>query len=68
MPYRIRKARNQDLYYVIDNYGVKLEKKPIPLERARKQIIAIHISKVKSNQPYDVFGKKKKNDILRYNK
>ena len=66
MPYRIRKANNRNLYYVIDNYGVKLEKEPIPLERARKQIIAIHLNKVKSGQPYDVFGNKKRKDVMRY--
>ena len=66
MPYKITKARNKNLYYVVDNQGIRLEKEPIPLDRARRQIIAIHISKVKEGKPYDVFSdKKKKKDVLR---
>ena len=43
MPYKLRKARNKPLYWVIDNSGKKYEKEPIPLERAKKQLVALHI-------------------------
>jgi len=44
MPYKLKKARNKPLYWVVDNTGKKYEKEPIPLERAKKQIVALHIS------------------------
>jgi len=43
MPYKLRKAPNKPLYWVVDNTGKKYEKMPIPLERAKKQITALHI-------------------------
>ena len=43
MPYKLRKARNKDLYWVVDTAGNKYENNPIPLARAKKQIIALHI-------------------------
>ena len=44
MPYKLRKAPNRDLYWVVDNIGHKYEKEPIPLERAKKQLTALHIN------------------------
>ncbi len=44
MPYKLKKARNKPLYWVIDNTGKKYEKDPIPLERAKKQLVALHIN------------------------
>lgn len=43
MPYKLRKAPNKPLYWVVDNTGKKYEKNPIPLERAKKQITALRI-------------------------
>lgn len=49
MPYKIRKARNQDLYYGISarNPREHLSKQPMTLERVKKQITAIGISERK---------------------
>jgi hypothetical protein len=44
MPYKLRKARNKDLYYVVDSTGDKYSKEPIPLARAKRQITALHIN------------------------
>ena len=44
MPYRIRKAPNRDLYWVVGEDGKHHSKEPIPLERAKKQMAALHIA------------------------
>ena len=44
MPYKLRKARNKELYYVVDSTGDKYSKEPIPLARAKRQITALHIN------------------------
>ena len=45
MPYKAVRDAKTGLYWVIkDATGEKMEKKPIPYERAIKQIQAIHIS------------------------
>lgn len=44
MPYKMRKAPKKDLYWVVDTTGDKYSKKPIPLGRAKKQIVALHIN------------------------
>ena len=51
MPYKLRKAPNRDLYWVIAQDGSKMSKDPIPKSRAEKQIKALYISE---------YGKKKK--------
>lgn len=44
MPYRLRKAPNRDLYWVIAQDGTKKSKEPIPLERAKAQMRALYAS------------------------
>jgi hypothetical protein len=45
MPYKIRKAPNRDLYWVVKvSDGTHMSKEPIPLKRAEKQLIALHIA------------------------
>jgi hypothetical protein len=43
MPYKLRKAPNRDLYWVIDDKGKKYSKDPMPKSRAEKQLSALHI-------------------------
>lgn len=59
MPYHIRKLPNKNLFKVYDNSGIPLSKKGLTKSKAKKQIIAVHLSKVKAGKPYDVFPKKK---------
>lgn len=49
MPYKIRKAPNRELYWVVKYDGTHMSKEPIPLARAKKQLAAIHISEFKKN-------------------
>lgn len=44
MPYRIRKAPNRDLYWVVGEDGKHHSKDPIPLEKAKKQMAALYIA------------------------
>lgn len=44
MPYKLRKAPNRDLYWVVAQDGTKKSKEPIPLERAKAQIRALYAS------------------------
>jgi hypothetical protein len=44
MPYKLRKAPKKPLYWVVDSTGDKYSREPIPLERAKKQMIALHIN------------------------
>jgi len=45
MPFKIRKAPNRDLYWVVKvSDGTHMSKEPIPLKRAEKQLIALHIA------------------------
>jgi len=41
MPYKIRKARGKDLYWVVDDAGRHFSKEPIPYERALRQLRAL---------------------------
>lgn len=44
MPYKIKKVKGG--YYVEDNKGMKLEKKPLKtLKQAQKQRVAVYLSK-----------------------
>ncbi len=45
MPYKIRKAPNRDLYWVVKVAdGTHMSKEQIPLKRAEKQLIALRIA------------------------
>ena len=44
MPYKLRKAPNRDLYWVVARDGKKMSKNPIPKERAKRQIKALYAS------------------------
>lgn len=45
MPYKLRKAPGHDLYWVISvNTGAKHSKDPLPLDRARRQMVALNIA------------------------
>ena len=43
-PYFIKKAQKKKGYYVMDTSGQYYEKEPIPLARAKKQLVALHIN------------------------
>ena len=60
MPYRIRKLPNKHLYKVYDTKGNSLSYKGMTYKNARKQIISVHLSKIKRGHPYDVFPHKLK--------
>jgi len=47
MPYKLRKAPNRDLYWVVGEDGTKKSKEPIPLERAKAQMRALYASEGK---------------------
>jgi hypothetical protein len=47
MPYRIRKAKNVDLYFVSDFKGKKYSNDPVPKEDALKQMRALYASEGK---------------------
>ena len=42
MPYQIKKVER---FYVVDNKGKRLSKEPLTRTKARKQLIAVQISK-----------------------
>ena len=44
MPYKLRKAPRRDLYWVVGQNGRHLSKEPLPLEVAKKQLIAVNIA------------------------
>lgn len=44
MPYRLRKARGRELYWVESADGTKHSKDPLPLDTARKQMTALNIA------------------------
>jgi len=44
MPYRLRKAPNRDLYWVVGQDGTHMSKDPISLFMARKQMKALYAS------------------------
>lgn len=49
MPYKIKKVKNG--YYVEDNEGKKLEKKPLKtLKQAQAQRVAVYLSKKKASK------------------
>ena len=41
-PFKLRKSRGKDLYWVVDVNGKKYSKEPIPLERAKAQMRALY--------------------------
>jgi hypothetical protein len=43
MPWKLRKAPNRDLYWVVDINEKKYSKEPIPLERAKAQMRALYM-------------------------
>lgn len=59
MPYHIRKMPKKNLYKVYDNSGVPLSKKGLTLANAKKQIVAVYLSKErkKKGKGKEVFGK-----------
>lgn len=51
MPYKIIKSRGKELYWVVNALtGIKMSKNPIPLERAQKQIKALHIKEFRNKK------------------
>lgn len=42
MPYKLRKARGRELYWVVAEDGTKKSKEPLPLERAKAQMRALY--------------------------
>jgi hypothetical protein len=45
MPFKLRKSRGKNLYWVVKiSDGTHMSKDPIPLKRAEKQLIALHIA------------------------
>lgn len=42
MPFKLRKSRGKELYWVVDVNGKKYSKEPIPLERAKAQMRALY--------------------------
>jgi hypothetical protein len=50
MPYRLRKAPNRNLYWVVGEDGTKHSKDPIPRERAEAQIRALYASENKNTK------------------
>jgi hypothetical protein len=42
MPWKLRKAPNRPLYWVVDDSGKKYSKDPLPLERAKAQMRALY--------------------------
>jgi len=44
MPYKLRKARNRDLYWVVGIDGTKHSKEPIPKKRAEAQMKALYVA------------------------
>jgi hypothetical protein len=47
MPYKLRKAPNRDLYWVVGMDGVKHSTNPIPKDRAEAQMRAIYASELR---------------------
>ena len=44
MPYKLQKVRGKELYYVVNaNTKKKYSKEPMPLAKAKKQLVALHI-------------------------
>ena len=45
MPYKLRKAPGRDMYWVVSvDSGAKHSKEPLPLDRARRQMVALNIA------------------------
>jgi hypothetical protein len=58
MPYKLRKAPNRDLYWVVAQDGSKKSKDPIPKARAEAQIKALYASEY--GKAHLRYGRKKK--------
>ena len=52
MPYKLRKAPNRDLYWVVGEDGKKHSKEPIPKERAEAQMRALYSAMSKEGGTY----------------
>lgn len=50
MPYKLRKAPNRNLYWVVGEDGTKHSKEPIPMERAKAQMSALYIAMRKKGE------------------
>jgi hypothetical protein len=50
MPYRIRKAPGQNLFWVVAQDGQHQSKEPIPYERAERQMKALYIAMRKKKE------------------
>ena len=44
MPYKLRKAPNRDLYWVVGADGTKHSRDPLPLDVAKRQMTALNIA------------------------
>lgn len=44
MPYKLRKAPNRDLYWVVADDGRHMSKEPLPKARAEAQMRALYVS------------------------
>ena len=44
MPYKLKKAPSQNLYWVVAEDGKHMSIKPIPLERAKRQLAALYVA------------------------
>lgn len=55
MPYKIRKAPGEDLYWVVAEDGQHQSKDPIPYERAERQMKALYIAMRKKRET--VYGR-----------
>jgi len=47
MPYKLRKAPNRDLYWVIAQDGRHMSKDPIPKKRAEAQMRALYAAELR---------------------
>jgi len=50
MPYKLRKSRGRDLYWVVAIDGTKKSKEPLPLERAKAQMRALYANMHKESE------------------
>ena len=56
MPYHIEKYKTG--FRAVDNKNKPLSKKPMTKKNVKKQIIAVHLSKLRAGKKLDVFRKK----------
>jgi len=58
MPYKLRKARGRELYWVVAEDGTKKSKEPLPLEKAKAQMRALYANMHKEG------GSREEHDII----